>query len=135
MEPSLGLQVRCMRQLRRVKATEVVVLAPGLYLRQPAVCPTAKRHAKETAGVVGLGFAHVLRIDAISRKPQIRDAVVVLFAVDVIDLLRGPLAVHIEPCEPMRQIERPVDSDRQVATFGNAARNLSRLDTTWARRL
>ena len=28
MEPSLGLQVRCMRQLRRVKATEVVVLAP-----------------------------------------------------------------------------------------------------------
>jgi len=68
----------------------------------------------------------VLRILRISGAPQIANSVVTSVAVNMVQLMRGPFAVNVQPRQTMCGVKYVVKSDCDVAVSYAAARCVAR---------
>ena len=100
--------VRCFRGFKQSKPNRFVV---NLYFRQPLVVLAA--HARKPAFVAGRSL--IPSVFHVVNRSQICPSVIRAAAVNVVNLRRGPTPGHIQPCQPVRQIQRVVDADDNVA--------------------
>ena len=71
-------------------------------------------HAKKAELAVGARAAGILPVHGRRDIPQVDDPVVGAVAVNVVDIVRRPCAVHIQPRQPMSQITLADDPDVPV---------------------
>lgn len=60
--------------------------------------------AKKARGVIGSRLSSVLQVDLFWHITQIHNSVVATLAVDVINFMLRPLAMHVEPSKSMGKI-------------------------------
>jgi len=111
-------QIRLMRFFWRSKQPQANRLVIDFDFCQPLVVFLA--NAWKTTFVV-LAFA-VLRILRISGFTQIAKPVVASVAVNVVQLMRGPFAVNVQPRQTVRGVKYIVKSDCDVAVSHAAPR-------------
>src|SRR5213083_164294 len=114
MKITLGGHVGSMRRLCCLEESEISSF-PGTRAdeRHPAVL--ALEGAEQPGTTVAASRAHVLLVDAAGHITQVRDSVVVLLAVDVVELAIRPLAEDVQPSEAMRRMLWAIQADPPVA--------------------
>lgn len=85
-----------------------------------------KVHTKWKAVPLAVGASPVLHVRGARNVSQVRNAVVSWVAIDVINIAKRPLAVHIKPSQPMGPTLLVVKNQTNIAARIEAARNLIR---------
>ena len=67
--------------------------------------------------VVPHGFPLVLGVDAAAYISQVGDGIIRPIAVYVVNVIFGPCARHVQPCQPVKPIRALVDAGYEVAVF------------------
>ena len=117
MEFAFGFKVsgvRCFRGLIQPKPNRLVV---DLYFRKPLVIFAA--HARKPASVARRRF--IPSVFHVANRSQVLPSVIRAVAVNVVDLFWRPTSGHIQPCQPVRQMQRVVDADNDVAVTHSAS--------------
>jgi len=102
MQSALGLDVGGMGLFRGGKVPKSNSLFVDLDYSPPL--PVIRVDPKQSAFASGLRRPLVLNIASARDVPQVRNSVVVSDAVDVVNFMRRPNAMHIEPGKAMRRI-------------------------------
>ena len=116
------LQIRLMRFFWRSKQAQTNRLVVDFDFCQPLMVFFA--NAWKAAFVVSaLAILRILRIGSFS---QVADSVVASVAVNVVQLMRRPLPVNVQPRQTVGGVQYIVEPDRNVAVFHAATRCVSR---------
>jgi len=108
---------------RGVKHAQVVTLAVFGYAGNPAFAALSNA---AVAGSVGSAVSRVDHVLPRLRQTKIAQAVVVTFAVNVIDLVWWPFTVGEKPGKPVGIIQFAQDENPAVTVdFGNVASNVT----------
>ena len=99
--------VRCFRSVKQTKTNGFVV---DLYFCQPLAVFAA--HAWKSAFVAARRF--VPRIFHVANCAQITPPVVRAVTVNVVNLFGRPLSDHVQPRQPVRQMQRIINADDNV---------------------
>ena len=100
-------------------------LAVALDLRNPLVQALVPANTKRFRLAVGVGFSLVLAVVGFRADAQVRNPVVGLVAVDVIDDPGGLFAICKQPCDLMRHENAPIDAQRHIAFVVPVSGNLT----------
>ena len=76
-------------------------------------------NAKKSCRVVVVRRLSVLVVQCARGRAQIDKSVVVFDPIDVVNQLGGKIPMHVQPCEPVRQVTAPLDPDAGVVIGGN----------------
>jgi hypothetical protein len=87
-----------------------------------------RRDTKDAGFVVSHRLAPVLKVDATTNVPQVGNCVVRWVAVDMVNVVFGPLAVDVQPSEAVEPVKVPVDSRPEVSAINGAADSGADLD-------
>lgn len=106
--------VRCFGSVKQPKPNRFVV---DLYFRKPLVVFAAYARKPTFVGARG----SVPSIFHVADRLQIFPSVVRAFAVNVVNLFWRPVSCHIQPRQPVGQMQRVVDADDNVAVAHSAS--------------
>ena len=129
MQHALCIEVGGMSKFDTPERADVALLSVNPDPRLPFVANAA--NAKQPAFVVASRKAQVLHVYAACRFAQVGNSVVILDAIDVIEVASWPNAMHVEPRQPVGPVQSAVDLDHQI-TSGFASRNASGLSLATA---
>lgn len=104
----LCLNVDGVSKLGAFEVPEIGPLAVGLDASGPCVA-IVLRDTKQPARVYGHGSSHVLRVDDWRNVSQIADPIVVAHAIDMVELLKRPLAENVQPNESVNGVVVPIN--------------------------
>lgn len=105
-----GFGVGCRRVFGTIKIAQMVAVSASLYVRDKAFASLIKMYAFVSARIVALK-ATVALVFGRLRETQIAPPVVGAVQIFVVDLVRGPVAGHVEPRQPVRHEINAVDCD------------------------
>lgn len=92
---ALGDQIRLMRKLRRFKKSNLYHLLVSLQACAPLSSLFVKVNAKEPRLAIPVRLSLILLIHRIGRFTEIGDTVVALIAIDMVNGMNRPLAMHV----------------------------------------
>ena len=115
-------QIRFMRFFWRSKQSQTDRLVIDFNFGEPFLVFLANA-GKSTFVVFALTVLRVLRVSGFS---QIADAIVRSVAVNVIQLMRGPFTINVQPCQPMRGVKNVIEPDCNVAMSHSASGYIAR---------
>jgi hypothetical protein len=102
VELSFGREISRVGGFFRFKQAKANCFFPDRYVRSPLVSELVPTHADVSRFVVRLHSA-VLLVFVVNALAKVAKSVIGLVTVDVVDLARGPLAVHVKPSQSVRQ--------------------------------
>ena len=106
--------VRCFGSVKQPKPNRLVV---DLYFRKPLVVFAA--YARKPAFVAWCGF--IPSVLHVANRPQVLPPVIRAAAVNVVDLFWRPTSGHIQPRQPVGQMQRVVDADDNITVAHSAS--------------
>ena len=113
MERALGSQVGGVSGFLGFKCTKINLFARDIYLCFPLT--KTMSNAKQTGLAVGVWSVLILNVLRVYRLSQIYDAIIKRFAINVIDLIRRPFPVYVQPRESVSAITFIANMDAQVS--------------------
>ncbi len=118
---SLSLQVRRVRNFRAVKPAKSNRLVVDFDFGRPFTVGFA--NTWEPAGV---RFSRaILRVFRVGGWPQIANTVVLPIAINMVQLMRWPLSVRVQPRQSVRGVQSVVKANNPVAVLHLASRNIA----------
>jgi len=116
-----GFQISLMRFFWSGKQPQTNRFVVDFDFCQPLVIFLANA-CKTTFVIPALAILRILRISGFS---QIDNSIVFPVAVNVVQLMRGPFSLNVQPCQTVRGVKYIVKSDRNVSMFHAATRCVS----------
>lgn len=124
MVNSLRSQVGLMRAFWGWKTPEIGVFTRcNFYLRHPFL--SRFTDACKAVFVPGIHVVHVPQIHRIGHISEIGNSIIRPVPVNVVDLILGPVSVHVKPSKAMCGMALPINADTNVTLVTDCLGNLS----------
>lgn len=125
MKPALRFNVGIMRGLLGRERAEVNGLVFHADVSNPYAVLCGPRGSEKATCIERARNAHIFVVRGLRDITQIGRTVISAIAIDMVNVMRWPLAVHVKPCESMSEMVSTVYVDLDVAVAmpgtGNAS--------------
>ena len=130
MQLALGVKIGRMRSFRRFESAQIAL--PSVYNDQgiPLADSPGPRYSKESTSVVNVCSSQVLTIDGLGHITEICESVIAPDSIDMVNVVGGPTADDIQPCQTVCRLKFPINGDSQVTILAKTSGRLSLLRAT-----
>jgi len=111
---TLRFNVGCMSFFGRVKRSEAPALAVNTKNSDVFASVFPELNSHQAKSVVVAGSPLILHIEVLRHVAEIAEAVIRSIAIDVVNIIAGPFARHVQPRQAVRGVGLGVDHQVQV---------------------